>query len=123
MTYRNTMRWSFTALALFTVASVSALAADTEHSSSGVSVNCAINDGLFYSIDGGSVISLPLSRSNMSRQGLNGGWSSDLMCGSFDLKTTVGNQLNGITRGPDGQCYSRVHRRGDEHASDGYPVR
>nr|WP_323373125.1 integrating conjugative element protein [Serratia symbiotica] len=78
---------------------MSALAADTAHSSSGASVNGAINDGLFYSIGGGSVISPPPSRSNMSRLGLNGGWSSDLMCGNFDLKTTVGNQLNGITSG------------------------
>ncbi|KLU13853.1 conjugal transfer protein, partial [Xenorhabdus griffiniae] len=31
--------------------------------------------------------------------GLELGWSSDLMCGNFDLKTTVGNQLNGITAG------------------------
>ncbi|WP_226019895.1 integrating conjugative element protein [Serratia symbiotica] len=99
MTQRNTLRRSFAALALFTVASVSALAADTAHSSSGASVNGAINDGLFYSIGGGSVISPPPSRSNMSRLGLNGGWSSDLMCGNFDLKTTVGNQLNGITSG------------------------
>jgi hypothetical protein len=54
---------------------------------------------VFYSIGGGSVISPPPSRSNMSRLGLNDGWSSDLMCGNFDLKTTVGNQLNGITSG------------------------
>jgi hypothetical protein len=35
----------------------------------------------------------------MSRIGINGGLSSDLMCGNFDIKTTVGNQLNGITSG------------------------
>lgn len=27
------------------------------------------------------------------------GWNSDLMCGNFDIKTTVGNQLNGVTAG------------------------
>lgn len=27
------------------------------------------------------------------------GWNSDLMCGNFDIKTTVGNQLNGVTDG------------------------
>ncbi len=59
----------------------------------------AISDGLFYSIGGGSVISPPPSRNNMSRIGINGGLSSDLMCGNFDIKTTVGNQLNGITSG------------------------
>ncbi|EFW11707.1 hypothetical protein SSYM_2172 [Serratia symbiotica str. Tucson] len=74
MTHRNTLRRSFAVLALFTMASVSALAADTAHSSSGVSVNGTINDGLFYSIGVGSVISPPPSRSNMARLGLNGGW-------------------------------------------------
>lgn len=75
------------------------LAIDTTLSSQGAGVSGAINDGLFYSIGGGSVISPPSTRSNMSRLGLDGGWSSDLMCGNFDLKTTVGNQLNGITSG------------------------
>lgn len=76
-----------------------ALAIDTTLSSRGAGVSGAINDSLFYSIGGGSVISPPSTRSNMSRLGLDGGWSSDLMCGNFDLKTTVGNQLNGITNG------------------------
>ncbi|EJJ5193617.1 integrating conjugative element protein, partial [Salmonella enterica] len=35
----------------------------------------------------------------MKRIGLDAGLSSDLMCGNFDIKTTVGNQLNGITNG------------------------
>ncbi|AUX71589.1 integrating conjugative element protein [Erwinia amylovora] len=79
--------------------SLPAAAVDASLSSSGGSVSGAVSDGLFYSIGGGSVTSPPPSRSNMSRLGLNGGWSSDLMCGNFDLKTTVGNQLNGITSG------------------------
>ncbi|MFP1915968.1 integrating conjugative element protein [Lonsdalea quercina] len=84
---------------LVSIISLSARAIDTSISSSGASVSGAVNDGLFYSIGGGSVISPPPSRINMSRLGLSGGWSSDLMCGNFDLKTTVGNQLNGITSG------------------------
>ncbi|HEY3592206.1 MAG TPA: integrating conjugative element protein [Buttiauxella sp.] len=68
-------------------------------SSSGASANGAISDGLFYSIGGGSVISPPASRNSMTRLGMNVGMSSDLMCGNFDLKTTVGNQLNGMTSG------------------------
>lgn len=36
-------------------------------------------------------VSLPqVNDSNMQRLGMNLGWSSDLMCGNFDLKTTVG---------------------------------
>ncbi|APG19839.1 conjugal transfer protein [Kosakonia radicincitans] len=85
--------------ALFFVVSMPALAVDTSVSSSGASASGAISDGLFYSIGGGSVISPPPSRNRMARIGLDGGWSSDLMCGNFDLKTTVGNQLNGITSG------------------------
>lgn len=85
--------------ALLILLSLPAIALDTSLSSGGAAVSGAVNDGLFYSIGGGSVISPPASRSNMSRLGLNGGWSSDLMCGNFDLKTTVGNQLNGVTSG------------------------
>lgn len=84
---------------LFLSLAMPALAIDTTLSSQGAGVSGAINDGLFYSIGGGSVISPPSTRSNMSRLGLDGGWSSDLMCGNFDLKTTVGNQLNGVTSG------------------------
>lgn len=63
------------------------------------SINGAVSDGLFYSIGGGTVISPASSRNRQSRIGVTGGWSSDLMCGNFDLKTTVGNQLNGVTSG------------------------
>lgn len=85
---------------LLIFASLPAMATDISLSSSGASVSGnAISDGLFYSIGGGSVISPPPSRNNMSRIGINGGLSSDLMCGNFDIKTTVGNQLNGITSG------------------------
>ncbi|WP_145482591.1 integrating conjugative element protein [Yersinia aldovae] len=59
----------------------------------------AISDGLYYSIGGDSVISPASARNSMNRLGMTGSWSSDLMCGNFDLKTTVGNQLNGITSG------------------------
>lgn len=97
--YLRRLRCPLAAYALLSVISLPALAVDTSLSSDGASVSGAINDGLFYSIGGGSVISPPPSRSNMSRLGLNGGWSSDLMCGNFDLKTTVGNQLNGVTSG------------------------
>jgi len=65
----------------------------------GKSVNGAISDKLFYTLGGGSVISQPATRNNMKKLGISAGWSSDLMCGNFDLKTTVANQLNGVTDG------------------------
>ncbi len=65
----------------------------------GTSSSGAISDMMFYSIGGGSVISQPATRNSMTRLGVQGGWSSDLMCGNFDMKTTVGNQLNGMTSG------------------------
>ncbi|GAA3607167.1 integrating conjugative element protein [Gibbsiella greigii] len=65
----------------------------------GLNSSGAVSDKLFYSLGGGSVISQPATRSNMQRLGMNLGWSSDLMCGNFDLKTTIGNQLNGVTAG------------------------
>ncbi|HEI8868297.1 TPA: integrating conjugative element protein [Serratia odorifera] len=65
----------------------------------GKNASGAVSDKLFYSLGGGSVISQPPTRGNMQRLGMNIGWSSDLMCGNFDLKTTIGNQLNGMTDG------------------------
>ncbi|CCW29103.1 putative exported protein [Xenorhabdus nematophila F1] len=60
----------------------------------------AVSDTLFYTLGGGPVISEPASRGGSTRlAGLELGWRSDLMCGNFDLKTTVSNQLNGITAG------------------------
>lgn len=56
----------------------------------GKNASGAVSDKLFYSLGGSSVISRPPTRSNMQRLGMNLGWSSDLMCGNFDLKTTVG---------------------------------
>ncbi|WP_420497564.1 integrating conjugative element protein [Xenorhabdus griffiniae] len=66
----------------------------------GADVSGAVSDTLFYTLGGGSVISQPATRRSLTTLGgLELGWSSDLMCGNFDLKTTVGNQLNGITAG------------------------
>ncbi|WFQ79609.1 integrating conjugative element protein [Xenorhabdus sp. SF857] len=66
----------------------------------GAEASGAVSDTLFYTLGGGSVISQPATRSSLTRLGgLELGWSSDLMCGNFDLKTTIGNQLNGITAG------------------------
>ncbi|ORJ18609.1 integrating conjugative element protein [Rouxiella silvae] len=65
----------------------------------GKDVTGAVSDKLYYTLGGGSVISQPGTRSNMRTIGVDLGWNSDMMCGNFDLKTTVGNQLNGITDG------------------------
>ena len=65
----------------------------------GKDVSGAVSDKLYYTLGGGSVISQPATRNSMRKLGMNIGWSSDLMCGNFDLKTTVGNQLNGVTSG------------------------
>ncbi|MEI7213958.1 integrating conjugative element protein [Pectobacterium versatile] len=65
----------------------------------GADVSGAVSDKLFYTLGGGSVISQPATRISMEKLGVDLGWSSDLQCGNFDLKTTVGNQLNGVTSG------------------------
>ncbi len=66
----------------------------------GADASGAVSDTLFYTLGGGSVISEPASRSGSATLGgLELGWRSDLMCGNFDLKATVSNQLNGITAG------------------------
>ncbi|PHM55414.1 membrane protein, Tfp pilus assembly, pilus retraction ATPase PilT [Xenorhabdus hominickii] len=66
----------------------------------GADASGAVSDTLFYTLGGGSVISEPASRSGSTTLGgLELGWRSDLMCGNFNLKATVSNQLNGITAG------------------------
>ncbi|MGJ0624670.1 integrating conjugative element protein [Xenorhabdus bovienii] len=66
----------------------------------GAEASGALSDTLFYTLGGGSVISQPATRSTLKKLGgLELGWHSDLMCGNFDLKTTVSNQLNGLTDG------------------------
>ncbi len=59
----------------------------------------AVNDNLFYIIGDGTVILQSPSTNNMEKLDMGVGWNSDLMCGNFDINTTVKNQLNGITSG------------------------
>lgn len=59
----------------------------------------AIADTLYYQIGGGSVITPALTRRNTQLLNMQLGWNADLMCGNFDVKTTVRNQLNGVTDG------------------------
>ncbi|PVZ78213.1 integrating conjugative element protein [Serratia sp. S1B] len=75
------------------------LSAEQANAGYGKAVKGAVNDNLFYSIGGGTVISQPPSSNNMEKLGLGIGWNNDLMCGNFDLSTTVKNQLNGATQG------------------------
>ncbi|EEH9715087.1 integrating conjugative element protein [Salmonella enterica subsp. enterica] len=74
----------------------SALAADSNYS---VDQQGAIADALYYQIGGGSVITPALTRRNTQLLNVRAGWNADLMCGNFDISTTVRNQLNGVTEG------------------------
>jgi len=65
----------------------------------GQDVSGAVSDQLYYSLGGGSVISQPGTRLHMQKIGMDLGWHSDLICGNFDISTTIGNQLNGLTSG------------------------
>ncbi|MDG2961698.1 integrating conjugative element protein [Exercitatus varius] len=58
-----------------------------------------ISDKVFYSIGGGSGYMAPPSRGRTNVVDIGIGWKANLMCGNFDIKTTVKNQLNGITEG------------------------
>ncbi|WP_411172003.1 integrating conjugative element protein [Klebsiella pneumoniae] len=73
-----------------------ALASDASYS---VDQQGAIADALYYQIGGGSVITPALTRRNTQLLNVRAGWSADLMCGNFDISTTVRNQLNGVTDG------------------------
>lgn len=59
----------------------------------------AIADTLYYQIGGGVALTPAASRRNTSLINVGVGWRSDLMCGNFDIDTTVKNQLNGVTDG------------------------
>ncbi|EJN2862223.1 integrating conjugative element protein [Salmonella enterica subsp. enterica serovar Yaba] len=59
----------------------------------------AVADALYYQIGGGSVITPALTRRNTQLLNVRAGWNADLMCGNFDISTTVRNQLNGVTEG------------------------
>ncbi|ECG4949178.1 integrating conjugative element protein [Salmonella enterica subsp. enterica serovar Llandoff] len=74
----------------------SALAADSNYS---MDQQGAIADALYYQIGGGSVITPALTRRNTQLLNVRAGWNADLMCGNFDISTTVRNQLNGVTEG------------------------
>lgn len=58
-----------------------------------------LSDKVFYQIGGGSAIMPPPSKKRMNEYSIGIGWKTNLSCGNFDIKTTVKNQLNGITEG------------------------
>ena len=57
-----------------------------------------LGDDVLYSIGGGRAVTMT-GAANMRSIGVGIGWNSNLICGSMDIKTTIQNQLNGITRG------------------------
>lgn len=59
-----------------------------------------LSDRIYYQIGGGAGYMAPPTRSNnlgIAEFGI--GWKANLTCGNFDIKTTVKNQLNGLTEG------------------------
>lgn len=58
-----------------------------------------LSDKVYYQIGGGSAVMTPPSRKRPHELGFGIGWKANLMCGNFDIKTTVRNQLNGVTEG------------------------
>ncbi|WP_369675068.1 integrating conjugative element protein [Klebsiella pneumoniae] len=59
----------------------------------------AVDDLLYYQIGGGEAVMPPPVRRSPSPLSVGIGWNADMMCGNFDIGTTVRNQLNGITDG------------------------
>lgn len=57
-----------------------------------------IDDMVLYRIGGGRAVSMT-SAPGMVSLGVGIGWNSNLICGDMSLKTTLHNQLNGITDG------------------------
>lgn len=58
----------------------------------------AADDELFYRLGGGIPIgSGATNRNNTLQLGAGVSWNSDLMCGNFDMSTSIANQLNGAS--------------------------
>lgn len=58
-----------------------------------------LSDKIYYQIGGGVGYMAPPSRGNIPAAEFGIGWKANLMCGNFDIKTSIKNQLNGITEG------------------------
>ena len=58
----------------------------------------AADEELIYRLGGGEPLSLgPSARASTLRLGVGAQWNANLACGSFDIATSIRNQLNGIT--------------------------
>ena len=58
----------------------------------------AADDELVYRLGGGEPLSLgPSARASTLRLGVGAQWNANLACGSFDIATSVRNQLNGVS--------------------------
>ncbi len=58
-----------------------------------------LSDKVFYQIGGGAGYMAPPTRGNINAVELGVGWKANLMCGNFDIKTTIKNDLNGLKDG------------------------
>ncbi|MDE8035226.1 integrating conjugative element protein [Actinobacillus equuli subsp. equuli] len=58
-----------------------------------------LSDKVFYQIGGGAGYMAPPSRGKTNAVELGIGWKANLMCGNFDIKTTIKNDLNGLKDG------------------------
>ncbi|MDY3124183.1 MAG: integrating conjugative element protein [[Actinobacillus] rossii] len=58
-----------------------------------------VSDKVFYQIGGGAGYMSPPSRGTTKAVELGIGWKANLMCGNFDIKTTIKNDLNGLKDG------------------------
>lgn len=61
-------------------------------------VSGSITDGVYYKVGGGSVGTSFTSKRPLT-VGLGVKWKSNLICGNLDMKSTISNQLNGVTEG------------------------
>ena len=66
-----------------------------------------LSDKVFYQIGGGAGYMAPPSRGNIQAAEFGIGWRANLTCGNFDIKTSIKNQLNGLTEGFK-ELYSNV---------------
>lgn len=62
-------------------------------------ISGSITDDIYYRIGGGSVSTRNFLYQKPNSIGVGIKWQSNLICGNFDFRSTISNQLNGVTEG------------------------
>lgn len=75
------------------------LASSISYGATSKYISGSITDDIYYRIGGGSVSTMNFLYQKPNSIGVGVKWQSNLICGNFDFRSTISNQLNGVTEG------------------------